>query len=202
MSIVRTLGTGAAGTFDTYTITYSDATTSTFQVYNGANGAGGGSGDVAGPASSTDNAIARFDGATGKVIQNSLATLDDVGNLSAGGTITSRTPVQGQPSMYLKGPAEDANWGGGLRVESFGGTPFAQILASVVATYISSASEIFFNNFVGSPIPITCSTVNATTAAVATVNASALNVATINATSNVVLASARRERESATIPAR
>ena len=41
-SIVRTSGTGAAGTTDTYTITYSDATTSTFQVYNGADGNGTG----------------------------------------------------------------------------------------------------------------------------------------------------------------
>lgn len=42
VSIVRTSGTGAAGTTDTYTITYTDATTSTFQVYNGANGTGSG----------------------------------------------------------------------------------------------------------------------------------------------------------------
>lgn len=40
-SIARTSGTGAAGTTDTYTITYSDSTTSTFQVVNGANGANG-----------------------------------------------------------------------------------------------------------------------------------------------------------------
>ena len=39
-------------------------------------------GDVLGPASATDNAVARFDGVTGKRIQNSLATLDDAGNLS------------------------------------------------------------------------------------------------------------------------
>lgn len=42
--------------------------------------AGGGSGDVVGPASSTDNAIVRFDGATGKLIQNSTVTIDDTGN--------------------------------------------------------------------------------------------------------------------------
>ena len=40
----------------------------------------GGGGDVTGPASSTDNALTRFDGTTGKVIQNSTATLDDNGN--------------------------------------------------------------------------------------------------------------------------
>jgi hypothetical protein len=41
-----------------------------------------GGGDVTGPSSSTDNAITRMDGASGKVIQNSLATVDDSGNLN------------------------------------------------------------------------------------------------------------------------
>jgi len=40
------------------------------------------SGDVSGPGSSTDNAIARFDGTTGKLIQNSVTTIDDTGNAS------------------------------------------------------------------------------------------------------------------------
>jgi len=40
-----------------------------------------GSGDVVGPASSTDNAVVRFDGTTGKLIQNSTAaSIDDSGN--------------------------------------------------------------------------------------------------------------------------
>lgn len=43
---------------------------------------GGGAGDVTGPGSSTDNALARFDGTTGKIVQNSLAILDDTGNLT------------------------------------------------------------------------------------------------------------------------
>ena len=42
VSVVRTSGTGAAGTTDTYTITYTDSSTSTFNVYNGANGTGAG----------------------------------------------------------------------------------------------------------------------------------------------------------------
>ena len=42
VSVVRTSGTGAAGTTDTYTITYTDVTTSTFNVYNGADGLGAG----------------------------------------------------------------------------------------------------------------------------------------------------------------
>ena len=39
-------------------------------------------GYVTGPASSTDNAIARFDGTSGKIIDNSLVTIDDTGNVS------------------------------------------------------------------------------------------------------------------------
>jgi hypothetical protein len=45
-------------------------------------------GDVVGPASATDNAIARFDGTTGKLIQNSVVTMDDTGNI-ANATLTS-----------------------------------------------------------------------------------------------------------------
>lgn len=52
-------------------------------------------GDVDGPASATDNAIARFDGTTGKIIQNSVGVLSDTGALSgitdltASGNITA-----------------------------------------------------------------------------------------------------------------
>lgn len=41
-SIVKTSGTGAAGTTDTYTITFTNDTTTTFEVYNGADGLGAG----------------------------------------------------------------------------------------------------------------------------------------------------------------
>lgn len=44
--------------------------------------AGGGTGDVVGPASATDHALARYDLTTGKLLQNSLAILTDNGNLS------------------------------------------------------------------------------------------------------------------------
>lgn len=42
----------------------------------------GSDGDVFGPSSSTDNALARFDGTTGKLLQNSNAILSDAGALS------------------------------------------------------------------------------------------------------------------------
>jgi hypothetical protein len=51
--------------------------------------AGSGTGNVVGPASATDNALARFDGTTGKIIQNSVVTVDDTtGNMAGVGTLT------------------------------------------------------------------------------------------------------------------
>lgn len=49
-----------------------------------------GDGDVVGPGSSTDNAITRFNGTGGKLLQNSLVTIDDSGNISVPGTVDGR----------------------------------------------------------------------------------------------------------------
>ncbi len=46
-------------------------------------------GDVQGPSSSTDNAIARFDGTSGNIIQNSSVILDDAGNITDVNNITT-----------------------------------------------------------------------------------------------------------------
>jgi hypothetical protein len=47
----------------------------------------GGLGDVVGPAAATDNALARFDTTTGKLIQSSLVTIDDNGNIDTPGSV-------------------------------------------------------------------------------------------------------------------
>ncbi len=66
-------------------------------------------GDVTGPSSSTDNAIARFDSTTGKVIQNATITVSDTGTVAAAsGTLTLTsptftTPVLGVPSSGTLG---------------------------------------------------------------------------------------------------
>lgn len=43
---------------------------------------------VTGPASATDNALVRFDGTTGKVVQNSGITVDDSGNVTSNVTVS------------------------------------------------------------------------------------------------------------------
>lgn len=52
---------------------------------------GGGTGDVVGPSSATDNAAARFDGTTGKLIQNSVLIIGDTGNVTGIGTLNTFT---------------------------------------------------------------------------------------------------------------
>jgi hypothetical protein len=53
------------------------------------NSTASGSGDVSGPASATDNALARFDSTTGKLIQNSVVIVgDSTGNMSGVGTLS------------------------------------------------------------------------------------------------------------------
>ena len=61
-----------------------------------------GSSTVYGPASATDNALARFDGTTGKYVQSSLGTIDDAGVLS----IESSTGSA--PEIVLTNKAADA----------------------------------------------------------------------------------------------
>jgi hypothetical protein len=47
-------------------------------------------GDVTGPAGATDNAVVRFDGTTGKLIQNSVVTIaDTTGDITTGGTVSA-----------------------------------------------------------------------------------------------------------------
>jgi hypothetical protein len=54
---------------------------------------GTGSGDVTGPASSTDNAITRFNGTTGKVVQNSSVIIDNSNNVSGVATLNAATLI-------------------------------------------------------------------------------------------------------------
>jgi len=50
-------------------------------------------GDVVGPASATDNAVARYDSTTGKLLQNSVVTVGDSGAVSGVTTLTASTSV-------------------------------------------------------------------------------------------------------------
>lgn len=76
-----------------------DASTDSITI----NSTASGSGDVVGPASSTDNALVRFDSTTGKLIQNGTITQSDAGDLAAINSVTFDTTPSG--SLSTQGQA-------------------------------------------------------------------------------------------------
>lgn len=64
-------------------------------------GAVTGTGNVVGPAASTDNAIARFSLATGKIIKNSTVFIGDTGNITGLGTINGHIIPGGAGTLAL-----------------------------------------------------------------------------------------------------
>lgn len=102
----------------------------------------GGTGDVVGPASSTDNAIARFDLTTGKIIQDSLVTINDSGDIFA-------------TSIYL----DNNDSGAGARLVAanslgFWTATFQNITGNVV---IDSGTQTLTNKTLTSPVISTIS---------------------------------------------
>lgn len=69
-----------------------------------------GTGDVVGPASATDNAMARFDLTTGKLIQNSVWVVADAGRTAINGTNVIYLPAQAS----LTGSLVYGNGGGSM----------------------------------------------------------------------------------------
>lgn len=138
-------GNHAAGTMDTYTIYFTDGTTTTFQIYNGANGEGSGdfmangtvpmTGDlnmnshkvtgVATPTADTDAATKGYvDSAAGTRIPatqkgqaGGVATLDDSG----------KVPASQLPSMDYVPNSQKGAAGGVATLDSSGKVPSAQL---------------------------------------------------------------------------
>lgn len=127
-----------------------NTTTNAYNVYaSGAwsalGGGGGGSGDVVGPASSTDNAFARFDGVTGKLLQNSALTLSDTGIISSAIDVPNRTLIDSVPSAFpsLNWETRQAGAGSSLMFDWSGVTFGAQ---TYFYTGIKSEQDIIPGN--------------------------------------------------------
>jgi len=100
-TVVLNAGTGisTSGTYPNFTITNTSPSLG---------------GDVVGPASATDNAVARFDSTTGKLLQNSVVTVGDSGAVSGVTTLSASTSVTT--------PIVQAVNSGGLALKNSAGT--------------------------------------------------------------------------------
>lgn len=96
-------------------------------------GASGGSGDVVGPGSSTDNTLPRFDGTSGKTIQASVVAIDDSGNINMADSTTLFRTGNGPFIAETNSPSgPSARWNGQyFEVIRYNGGNSAGIAASI-----------------------------------------------------------------------
>lgn len=128
--------------------------------------AGAGSGDVVGPASSTDNAIARFDGTTGKLIQNSGVTIDDNGKLTGVASAAGYSSVNLPPGTAPSSPSDGDLWftttGFFMR---YGGNPAMQVER---VGHVHPANDITSGTLAAGRMPALTGDVTTTVGTVAT----------------------------------
>jgi hypothetical protein len=142
-TVVLTAGTGisTSGTYPNFTIT------------NTSPSAGG---DVVGPASATDNAIARYDTTTGKLIQNSVVTVSDTGAIAGATTITDIDYIDFDTTYAATLGAGQLGWNGNdtLGLGMIGGNVIQHIgedqyfYAKATAT-ITKGQVVMFTGAVG-----------------------------------------------------
>jgi hypothetical protein len=132
----------------------------------------GGTGDVVGPASATDNAIVRFDTTTGKLIQNSTVTISDNGDIqnvnAAGFDITPTTLPTAQGTLYWDNADAIQTLSlvmeGGNAVQQIGEEQYYRIKCSAA---ITEGQVIMFTGTVGASGGLTGAPATGLTAATA-----------------------------------
>ena len=129
-------------------------------------------GDVVGPASATDNAVVRFDGTTGKLIQNSAVTIaDTTGDITAGkyngltvstttGTLSianGKTLAVDNSVTFVGTDSSNVNFGTGGTIAYTGGTlaQFSSTTSSQLAGVISDETGTGSLVFATSPTLVT-----------------------------------------------
>jgi len=185
--VTITLGTGLSFTGTTLNVT-------------------GGTGDVVGPASSTDNAIVRFDSTTGKLIQNSGVTISDTDVISTAGVLnTSMTaseiagtdasknivslPVATYPSLteltYVKGVSSNIQ----TQLNAKGAGTVTSVTSANADATIATTTTTPVITIVSAPKLTTARTIGGTSFdGTANISIGALNSTNVSATTSAELA--------------
>jgi len=116
------------------------AGTQALVVWNGVDFVEVASGNVDGPSSSTDNAVARFDGTTGKLIQNSGVTIDDSNNVS-GVVQLNATTVDATNVEATNIKAKD----GTAAIQIADTTGVVSVTAAPILTALTASQAVFTN---------------------------------------------------------
>jgi len=86
-------------------------------------------GDVVGPASSTDNALVRFDGTSGKLVQNSGIIISDSNNMSGIAQLEALEAIIGDPGTEGSGISiAGTTYESSFKVSDIDGTNYAQTI--------------------------------------------------------------------------
>jgi hypothetical protein len=160
--------TSITGTYPNFTITSNDEF----------------DGDVVGPASATDNAIARYDSTTGKLIQNSVVTVSDTGVIDGATTITNLDYLDFDTTYNTTLGAGQLGWNGndtlglgmigGNVVQHIGEDTFFYVKASAT---ITKGQLCMFTGAVGSSGVLTAAPATAIPFAEAIIGVAAENIA-------------------------
>jgi len=119
--------TSISGTYPNFTITSNDEF----------------DGDVVGPTSATNNAIARYDSTTGKLIQNSVVTVSDTGAIAGATTITNLNYLDFDTTYATTLGAGQLGWNGNdtLGLGMIGGN-VVQHIGEDTFFYVKASSAI------------------------------------------------------------
>jgi hypothetical protein len=141
-------------------------------------------GDVVGPASATDNALARYDTTTGKLIQNSVVTVSDTGEIAGATTITNLDYLDFDTTYNTTLGAGQLGWNGNdtLGLGMIGGN-VVQHIGEDTFFYVKASSAItkgqlcMFTGAVGSSGVLTAAPATAIPFAEAIIGVAAENIA-------------------------
>jgi hypothetical protein len=141
-------------------------------------------GDVVGPSSATDNALARFDTTTGKLIQNSVVTVSDTGAIAGASHITNLQYLDFDTTYATTLGAGQLGWNGNdtLGLGMIGGNVI-QHIGEDVFFYVKASATItkgqlcMFTGAVGSSGVLTAAPSTAIPFAEAIIGVAAENIA-------------------------